>query len=259
MGTGFKYLALLVLPLLASCSTVASVGKSSLSCGGKSLAAELCSIACDSKPVRKAAVVGDVPAETELCSPTKTASACNLSPETKESVCNLNDILNGKKNPAVPDLTFPVDGGCLSSPFGYRRGIFHSGLDISACKGDPITACADGRVVFTGSRKGYRSYGLAVLLDHGRNVYTHYAHMSRILVRKGQKVAAGEKIGLVGSTGRSTSPHLHLEVKVGSQFYNPLAYFPSGEIKRIEVAKSFSETPMGPVSSRRRFSSHRYR
>jgi murein DD-endopeptidase MepM/ murein hydrolase activator NlpD len=256
MGTGFKYLALLVLPLLASCSTVASIEKSPLSCGGKSLIAELRSSPSGSKQLRKA-VSGEVPAEAELCSSPKTAAVCEFSPETKESVCNLTDILNGKKSPVVPDLTFPVEGGCLSSPFGYRRGIFHSGLDISAAKGDLITACADGRVVFTGSRKGYRSYGLAVLVDHGRNVYTHYAHMSRIHVRKGQKVAAGDKIGLVGSTGRSTSPHLHLEVKVGSQFYNPLAYFPTSEIKRIDVAKSFSETPMGPVSSRRRLSSPR--
>jgi murein DD-endopeptidase MepM/ murein hydrolase activator NlpD len=256
MGTGFKYLALAVLPLLASCSTVASVEKGSLSCGGKSLIAELRSTPGGSKTFRNASS-GDVPAEVELCSSPKTSTERQFSPATKESVCNLTDILNGKKSPVVPDLTFPVEGGCLSSPFGYRRGIFHSGLDISASKGDPITACADGRVVFTGSRKGYRSYGLAVLVDHGRNVYTHYAHMSRIHVRKGQKVATGDKIGLVGSTGRSTSPHLHLEVKVGSQFYNPLVYFPSAELKRIEVAKSFSETPMGPVSSRRRLSSPR--
>jgi murein DD-endopeptidase MepM/ murein hydrolase activator NlpD len=167
----------------------------------------------------------------------------------------LNGILNGKKNPLVPDLLFPVEGGCLSSPFGYRRGIFHSGLDITAAKGDLVTACADGRVVFTGSRKGYRSYGLTVLVDHGKDVFTHYAHLSRILVRKGQKVAAGEKIGLIGSTGRSTSPHLHLEVKVGGQHYNPVAYFPPSELRRIEVAKSFSDTPMGPVSSRRKISS----
>lgn len=259
MGTGFKYLALLVLPLLASCSTVASIEKGSVSRGGKSLTAELCSAPGNWSQPRKAPS-GDVLAESELCSPAKSVASCKFSPDTNESVSNLKDILNGKKNPIVPDLRFPVEGGCLSSPFGYRRGIFHSGLDVSAAEGDPIMACADGRVVFTGSRKAYRRYGLAVLLDHGRNVYTHYAHMNRILVRKGQKVEAGEQIGTVGNTGRSSGPHLHLEVRVGSQFYNPLAYFPSGELKRIEVAKSFSETPMGPVSSRRKFrfsSSHR--
>jgi murein DD-endopeptidase MepM/ murein hydrolase activator NlpD len=161
-------------------------------------------------------------------------------------------MVGGTKNPSVPKLKFPVPEGVMSSAFGYRRGIFHSGLDISAPKGDPVKACADGKVVFVGSRKGCRSYGQTVLLDHGGNVFTHYAHLSAIHVRPGQSVTSGRQIGLVGSTGRSTAPHLHLEVKVGRQFHNPLFYFPSGELKNIEVAKSFTDTPMGPVGVRRR-------
>jgi len=151
----------------------------------------------------------------------------------------------------VPDLRFPVPGGVLSSGFGYRKRTFHSGLDISACKGDPIVACADGTVVFTGSRKGYRSYGQTVLIDHGNDVFTYYAHSSRVLAKAGQKVRRGDKIALVGSTGRSTSPHLHLEVRVGNQLFNPYAYFSPRELKEVQVARGFSGLPMGPVSSRR--------
>ncbi|HMK36971.1 MAG TPA: M23 family metallopeptidase [Desulfomonilaceae bacterium] len=254
MGPVSRLLAVLVLPLIASCSTIGAVEKNgSLSCGGNVLKADL-QTSCDGSRVARKTTSGQIPAEVELCSSGKKSAGCSFSSATRESVCNVTDILNGKKNAVVPDLVFPVDGGCLSSPFGYRRGIFHSGLDITAAKGEPVAACAEGRVVFTGSRKGYRSYGMTVLLDHGRDCYTHYAHLSRILVRKGQKVAAGDRIGLVGSTGRSTSPHLHLEVKVRNQLYNPLAYFPRKELKRIDVAKTFSETPMGPVSSRRKLS-----
>jgi murein DD-endopeptidase MepM/ murein hydrolase activator NlpD len=113
-----------------------------------------------------------------------------------------------------------------------------------------VLACADGRVTFTGNRKGYRSYGQAVLVDHGRDVTTHYAHLSKILVRKGEKVRRGQRIALVGSTGRSTSPHLHLEVKEGDQFYNPVAYFNPQRLKTMEVAASYWHTPMGPVRTR---------
>jgi Peptidase family M23 len=255
MGTGLNYLALLMVALLASCTSITGVQKSSDPCKGNTLTAELRSTTRIPGHDRRSKSE-DFSGQTELCSWTKGVAACKSLSQIKESVCNLINILDGKKSPVVPDLKFPVRGGCLSSPFGFRHGVFHSGLDIAAAKGDPITACADGRVVCAGSRKGYRSYGLAVLIDHGHNVCTHYAHMSRILVRKGQKVVAGQTIGLVGSTGRSTSPHLHLEVKVGSQFYNPLAYFPSSELKRIQVAKDFPEPPMGPVRSQRGFSLH---
>lgn len=152
-----------------------------------------------------------------------------------------------KRNPRVPDLLFPVPTGELSSAFGFRRGVFHRGLDICARKGDPVLACSDGHVAFAGVRKGYRAYGKAILIDHGRDVYTHYAHLSKIAVRLGEKVRKGQVIGAVGSTGRSTAPHLHLEVKVGSQFYNPLAYFPPQQLTGIKVAKGFGQTFLGPV------------
>jgi murein DD-endopeptidase MepM/ murein hydrolase activator NlpD len=199
----------------------------------------------------KPAVLADLPPEAELCS--ESSNSCSdLSPSEKASLrTKIAEIFGGKRNPRVPDLLFPVVGGILSSPFGYRHGVFHSGLDIAASKGEPVKACADGRVVVTGTRKAFRRYGQTVLIDHGRDVFTHYAHLSRILVKKGAKVHKGQVIALVGSTGRATSPHLHLEVKVGPQFYNPYVHFAPEEVRTVEVAKGFNLTPMGPVRIRR--------
>ena len=192
-----------------------------------------------------------IPISAELCSYSGPQRTAEKPAEKSEAACDLADILNGRRHARVPDLLYPVPSGVLSSPFGFRGRIFHSGLDICARKGEPILACADGKVAFAGSRKGYRSYGQAVLVDHGRDVLTHYAHLSKILVRKGEKVKKGQTIGLVGSTGRATSPHLHLEVRVGSQYYNPFVHFAPRERANIQVAKGFNLTPMGPVRARR--------
>lgn len=167
-----------------------------------------------------------------------------------QSAAAVINAIRGKRNPDVPDLTFPVPNGTLTSPFGYRWGKFHRGLDIAAPVGTPVVACADGRVLFTGSRKRFRRYGQTVLLDHGKGVYTYYAHLSRILVKKNEKVRRGQTIALVGNTGRSTGPHLHLEVRVGNNLFNPLAYFPPSQLEGTRVAKRFGESPMGPVRAR---------
>jgi murein DD-endopeptidase MepM/ murein hydrolase activator NlpD len=163
---------------------------------------------------------------------------------TRQTVAN---AIKGKRDPRVPELKFPVPGGVLTSPFGVRWGRIHKGLDIAAPVGKPVLACADGRVIFTGSRKKFRRYGNTVLIDHGRGVYTYYAHLSGISVKKNQQVRKGQKIALVGNTGRSTGPHLHLEVRVTNTMYNPLAYFSPNEIAGTLMAKRFSEAPMGPV------------
>ncbi len=159
----------------------------------------------------------------------------------------LATLIRGAKHTSVPDLKFPVPKGVLTSPFGFRWGSFHTGLDIAAPTGQPVVACADGKVIFTGSRKRFRRYGNTVMVDHGKGFYTYYAHLSEIKVRKGQSVKKGQKIALVGNTGRSTGPHLHLEVRVNNQLYNPLAYIPEKELSRARLARRFSESPMGPV------------
>jgi len=170
---------------------------------------------------------------------------------TKKQGCSiLADVMRGHRDPIVPTLKFPVQGGILSSPFGHRWGRVHQGLDIAAPVGRPVLACANGRVVFTGTRKRFRRYGNTVLIDHGRGVYTYYAHLSEILVKKNQSVRQGQKIALVGETGRATGPHLHLEVRVTNKMYNPLAYFSTSELTKTRFAKSFSGSPMGPVRAR---------
>jgi murein DD-endopeptidase MepM/ murein hydrolase activator NlpD len=236
-----KLLGILLLFLLASCSATSLVTKKDAApseATAKSLR--------DGGHV-KPAVLCDVPPEAELCSASP-ATCTDLSPSEKVEVrTKIAEIFGGKRNPRVPDLAFPVACGILSSPFGYRRGVFHSGLDIAASKGEPVRACADGRVVLTGTRKWYRQYGQTVLIDHGRDVFTHYAHLSRILVKKGDKIRKGQTVALVGSTGRATSSHLHLEVKVGPQFFNPYVHFAAEEVRNVEVAKGFNLTPMGPV------------
>ena len=183
--------------------------------------------------------------ENKICSPSGSPSekSCIIK-ATRQTVA---DAILGKRDPRVPELKFPVVGGVLTSPFGYRWGRLHKGLDIAAPIGKPVLACADGRVIFTGSRKKFRRYGNTVLVDHGRGVYTYYAHLSGISVKKSQNVRKGQKIATIGNTGRSTGPHLHLEVRVTNSMYNPLAYFSPNEIAGTLMAKRFSDPPMGPV------------
>jgi len=118
----------------------------------------------------------------------------------------------------------PVAGPIMSG-FGYRRHpIFgsvrmHTGVDIGAHYGTPVHAGGRGQVVFTGRRGGY---GKCVIIDHGKGIATLYGHLSSISCYTGQIVQAGQVIGLVGSTGYSTGPHLHFEVRVNGEPVNPL-------------------------------------
>ena len=123
-------------------------------------------------------------------------------------------------------LSWPVNG-VVTSPFGYRiHPIFHvrklhTGVDLHAGMGVSIHAAGAGTVVSAGWRGGY---GKCVVVDHGGGLATLYAHQSQILVSVGQKVKRGEVIGKVGSTGYSTGPHLHFEVRVNGSPVNPLNY-----------------------------------
>ena len=121
-------------------------------------------------------------------------------------------------------LGLPVAARSLTSDFGMRAhpllGGFrpHLGVDLAAPAGSPIKAMSDGLVSWSGWRGGY---GLFVALDHGNGVQTRYGHMSRINVMSGQQVHRGDTIGYVGSTGLSTGPHLHYEMRVNGQAVNP--------------------------------------
>jgi peptidoglycan hydrolase-like protein with peptidoglycan-binding domain len=109
--------------------------------------------------------------------------------------------------------------GALASPFGPRWNRFHEGIDISAAEGDPIGASLAGRVVFAGWNDGF---GRLVTIAHHRGVVTMYAHLSRIEVGVGDRVSAGDEIGLVGHTGDATGPHLHFEVRLRGASVDPL-------------------------------------
>ena len=106
----------------------------------------------------------------------------------------------------------------IGDPFGPRGSRFHAGIDLSADSGVPVAAARSGQVVFAGWRGGW---GKLVTLAHGSGVRTMYAHLSRIDVALGARVAAGATIGLVGSTGNSTGPHLHFEVRVRGAAVDP--------------------------------------
>jgi len=104
----------------------------------------------------------------------------------------------------------------------YHRWAYHEGIDISGPKGTPIYATGDGYVELT--EYSFRGYGNQILINHGFGYHTRYAHLTRVLVQQGQRVKRGEKIGLMGSTGKSTGSHLHYEVLVRNKPVNPVNY-----------------------------------
>ena len=121
----------------------------------------------------------------------------------------------------------PVEGVRLTSSYGMRdhpvlrRRAQHNGVDLAAVTGTPVYATADGIV---GMAQAYGSYGNYVQLEHGGSLQTRYAHLSSYTVAPGEHVQKGDLIGYVGSTGRSTGPHLHYEVRVDGEAVNPVPY-----------------------------------
>jgi murein DD-endopeptidase MepM/ murein hydrolase activator NlpD len=126
----------------------------------------------------------------------------------------------GSGVPSAAGFIWPVNGSVVSG-FGMRWGRMHEGIDIAAGTGTPIWAAADGTVIHAGWLGGY---GSLVVLDHGDGLATAYAHASAILVGVGQQVSQGETVSLVGSTGNSSGPHLHFEVRVNGSAVDPLLY-----------------------------------
>lgn len=123
----------------------------------------------------------------------------------------------------VTDLQTSIGGYGMRTDPVYRTPRFHTGLDFIAPLGRPIFATGQGTVIFSGYDGS--GYGLHVIIDHGFGFKTLYGHMSRTLVKVGQKVQRGEKIGLIGCTGKCVGPHLHYEVHRNGQPVNPIHYF----------------------------------
>jgi LysM repeat protein len=124
--------------------------------------------------------------------------------------------------------------GRITSRYGPRRGRAHQGLDISLKTGDPIYATFDGKVRFS---KAAGNYGNLIIIRHNNGLETYYAHLSQRDVEVGDWVVAGQQIGLGGSTGRSTGPHLHFEVRYKGQSFDPerLIDFQTGNLRRAEL------------------------
>ena len=112
--------------------------------------------------------------------------------------------------------------GVITSRFGYRRTSFHTGLDIANSTGTTIKAAASGTVSFAGTTTS--GYGKYIVINHGNGIETYYAHCSQLYVSAGQSVSAGQHIAAMGSTGNSTGPHLHFEVRVNGSCQNPQNY-----------------------------------
>lgn len=122
---------------------------------------------------------------------------------------------------ATGALIRPVSGAIVYSDYGYRRSEFHTGVDFATSAGTAIRAADGGTVTFSGW-KG--DFGYLVIINHGNGLSTYYAHNSKNQVRVGQKVSRGQRIASVGSTGRSTGPHCHFEVRVNGKNVNPWRY-----------------------------------
>lgn len=130
---------------------------------------------------------------------------------------------HGVANQSATKFLWPVEGR-LSSQFGPRNNRMHDGIDIAAQKGADVRASAAGLVVYADSR--LTGYGNLIIIRHSRDLFTAYAHNQKNLVKRGDEVRSGQLIALVGTSGRSTGPHLHFEVRRGETAVNPLAYLP---------------------------------
>ena len=156
------------------------------------------------------------------------------------------DVSTIRPTISVPSR-MPLDGARLTSEFGMRTHPVlggrrnHQGIDLAAPTGTPIYATADGIV---GRADWFSSYGLYVEIDHGAELETRYAHMSRLAVAEGERVRKGDIIGYVGSTGRSTGPHLHYEVRIAGVAVNPIPYMVESQaqqrLARLEQASELS-------------------
>lgn len=149
--------------------------------------------------------------------------ASQVSSRSRSTSASTSYASAGASAPVVSSGMFmrPVSGGTITSKYGQRSSGFHTGVDIAVPTGTPVYAAAAGTVVKAGWSGGY---GYLVVIDHGNGYQTYYAHNSRLCVSVGQSVSKGQNIAYSGSTGNSTGPHLHFEVRINGNTTNPLNY-----------------------------------
>jgi murein DD-endopeptidase MepM/ murein hydrolase activator NlpD len=201
-------------------------------------------------------------ANADVTAPLRAAPASRTAPGGDEQ---FRSLFNGWKSmdssadfvttPNAATLTFrpasvavpsrmPVEGAALTSGFGMRthpvlggrRG--HKGVDLAMPTGTPVYATADGVI---SKAEWFSSYGLYISVEHGAAIQTRFGHLSRLAVAAGQPVRKGDLIGYVGSTGRSTGPHLHYEVRIAGTAVNPVPYM-QGNVRTAPVATPLPTT-----------------
>jgi murein DD-endopeptidase MepM/ murein hydrolase activator NlpD len=166
------------------------------------------------------AIAGDITAQLDLL-------ALQVDERFEELALLQSLLVDRQLQSALTPEGWPVVGGYVSSRFGFRqdpftgRRAFHSGVDIANRSGAPVNAMASGVVTYSGEMAGY---GLMVEISHGNGYTTRYAHTLATTVKVGEKVEKGQKIAVVGSTGRSTGPHLHFELLRDGKAVNPRRY-----------------------------------
>jgi murein DD-endopeptidase MepM/ murein hydrolase activator NlpD len=147
---------------------------------------------------------------------------------------------------AIPSLQ-PVKGTSLTSSYGVRsdpfkgRAAMHAGIDLAGPIGTPIYATADG---FVGRSQWVNGYGNLVEIEHGRGIQTRYGHLSRSVVKPGQRVKRGDLIAMMGSTGRSTGSHLHYEVRIDGKAVNPVPFMQANDYL-LAVQRRVTQFAMG--------------
>ena len=135
--------------------------------------------------------------------------------------------------PTVPEqysgaMRWPLDAYIVSSEYGERWGKIHKGMDMAAHVGEPVYAIADGEVIYAGD--GLSGYGNVVILRHDRKTTSLYAHNSELKVKQGDQVTKGTLVALLGSTGHSTGPHVHFEIRDGDVALNPRNVLPKSKL-----------------------------
>jgi murein DD-endopeptidase MepM/ murein hydrolase activator NlpD len=162
------------------------------------------------------------------CTPSPRYRGSSSKPAPERKAPEQKDVPGNRNLDIV--LRYPLGGtgdARINSPFGmrthpsYGTQEFHQGVDFEADTGDDVYAAAAGRVTYAGRQKGY---GKVVIIDHGRDISTVYAHLAGTSVAKGDQVETGQRIGKVGVSGNATGSHLHLELRVSGEAVNPLDY-----------------------------------
>jgi murein DD-endopeptidase MepM/ murein hydrolase activator NlpD len=172
---------------------------------------------------------------------------------SEEELLDLNGYFDARQEDLARVPSSWPTRGWVTSDFGARLDPFtaermmHQGLDIATAPGAPVYAPADALVEFAGTQPGY---GRVVVLDHGEGVKTRYAHLSRVLVRTGERVRGGSRIAAVGSSGRSTGPHLHYAVKHGDTYVNPQSLKVPREAPIAPQQRASFEEKVAPLRAR---------